>query len=172
MLIIHKKTKNKENISNFTVQFLGKYGSIVQQLARRDWYQASRQEELLPGGRTGGGRWQGWRIVSNRRWRASCSFTHTWYYWNEHLYLWKFATWRFICRGLTVCTVGDPYNISNISRHENFVCRQSPFCNFLYAIFQEPLLLLSHFSRVQLCVTPWTAAHQALLSLGFSRQEY
>ena len=33
-------------------------------------------------------------------------------------------------------------------------------------------LLLSHFSRVRLCVTPQTAAHQALPSLGFSRQEY
>ena len=26
--------------------------------------------------------------------------------------------------------------------------------------------------RVQLFVTPWTVAHQALLSMGFSRQEY
>ena len=34
------------------------------------------------------------------------------------------------------------------------------------------LLLLSHFSRVQLCATPWTAAHQAPPSLGFSRQEH
>ena len=34
------------------------------------------------------------------------------------------------------------------------------------------LLLLSCFSHVRLCVTPWTAAHQARLSLGFSRQEY
>ena len=34
------------------------------------------------------------------------------------------------------------------------------------------LLLLSHFSRIQLCVTPQTAAHQAPLSLGFSRQEH
>ena len=34
------------------------------------------------------------------------------------------------------------------------------------------LLLLSRFSRVQLCVTPETAAHQALPSLGFSRQEH
>ena len=34
------------------------------------------------------------------------------------------------------------------------------------------LLLLSHFSRVQLCVTPETAAHQAPPSLGFSRQEH
>ena len=32
--------------------------------------------------------------------------------------------------------------------------------------------MLSHFSRVRLCVTPWTAAHQAPLSLGFSRQEH
>ena len=30
------------------------------------------------------------------------------------------------------------------------------------------LLLLSHFSRIQLCATPQTAAHQAPLSLGFS----
>ena len=34
------------------------------------------------------------------------------------------------------------------------------------------LLLLSHFSHVRLCVTPETAAHQAPLSLGFSRQEH
>ena len=33
------------------------------------------------------------------------------------------------------------------------------------------LLLLSHFSRVPLCATPLTAAHQAPPSLGFSRQE-
>ena len=34
------------------------------------------------------------------------------------------------------------------------------------------LLLLSCFRRVQLCATPQMAAHQAPLSLGFSRQEY
>ena len=33
-------------------------------------------------------------------------------------------------------------------------------------------LLLSCFSRVQLCVTPWTAAYQASPSMGFSRQEH
>ena len=37
----------------------------------------------------------------------------------------------------------------------------------------EPLLLLfSHSVQVQLCVTPWTIAHQAPLSMGFPRQEY
>ena len=34
------------------------------------------------------------------------------------------------------------------------------------------LLLLSHFSHVRLCATPEMAAHQAPLSLGFSRQEH
>ena len=34
------------------------------------------------------------------------------------------------------------------------------------------LLLLSRFSRVRLCATPETGAHQAPPSLGFSRQEH
>ena len=33
-------------------------------------------------------------------------------------------------------------------------------------------MLLSRFSHVQLCATPQTTAHQAPLSLGFSRQEH
>ena len=32
--------------------------------------------------------------------------------------------------------------------------------------------VLSRFSRVRLFATPWTAAHQAPLSMGFPRQEY
>ena len=31
---------------------------------------------------------------------------------------------------------------------------------------------MKSLSRVQLLATPWTAAHQAPLSMGFSRQEY
>ena len=34
------------------------------------------------------------------------------------------------------------------------------------------LLLLNRFSRVPLCATPEMATHQALLSLGLSRQEH
>ena len=37
--------------------------------------------------------------------------------------------------------------------------------------FSAPCVL-SPFSRVRLLVTPWTAAHQATLSIGCSRQEY
>ena len=32
--------------------------------------------------------------------------------------------------------------------------------------------VLSRFSHVRLCTTPWTVAHLAPLSVGFSRQEY
>ena len=32
--------------------------------------------------------------------------------------------------------------------------------------------MLSCFSQVWLCTTPWTVARQPLLSMGFSRQEY
>ena len=34
------------------------------------------------------------------------------------------------------------------------------------------LLLLSRFSRVRFCATPWTAAYQAPPSMGFSGQQY
>jgi len=34
------------------------------------------------------------------------------------------------------------------------------------------MCVLSHFSHVQLSATLWVAAYQALLSMGFSRQEY
>ena len=37
---------------------------------------------------------------------------------------------------------------------------------------QMLLLLLSHFSHVRPLATPWTAAYEALPSMGFSRQEY
>ena len=47
-----------------------------------------------------------------------------------------------------------------------------PVCGAHQDWHKELLLLLSRFSRVRLCVTPETAAHQAPPSLGFSRQEH
>ena len=38
--------------------------------------------------------------------------------------------------------------------------------------FPSHSCMLSRFSRVQLSVTLWAVAHQALLSMRFSRQEY
>ena len=57
------------------------------------------------------------------------------------------------------------------SNSHHLYCRQ-----ILYSLSHQAspalLLLLSHFSRVRLCATPETAAHQAPPSLGFSRQEH
>ena len=39
-------------------------------------------------------------------------------------------------------------------------------------LWQQFLCVQSHFSCVQLWVTPWTIACQDLLSIGFSGQEY
>ena len=44
--------------------------------------------------------------------------------------------------------------------------------NFEHYFTSVLLLLLSCFSCVQLCATPWTAAYQASPSMGFSRQEH
>ena len=44
--------------------------------------------------------------------------------------------------------------------------------DFAESLPESLLLLLSSISRVRLCATPETAAHQAPLSLGFSRQEH
>jgi len=53
------------------------------------------------------------------------------------------------------------------------VMNRMPFLSiYVFKILLILLLLLSHFSRVRLCVTPETAAHQAPPSLGFSRQEH
>ena len=39
-------------------------------------------------------------------------------------------------------------------------------------LFTDRFAMLSCFSHVQLCATPWTVARQAPLCIGFSRQEY
>ena len=45
-------------------------------------------------------------------------------------------------------------------------CRKDAQINYVY------VYVLSWFGRVRLSATPWTAAYQAPLSMGFSRQEY
>ena len=54
----------------------------------------------------------------------------------------------------------------------NQIKQSSVFFIFKNLSIRLLLLLLSHFSRVRLCATPETAAHQAPPSLGFSRQEH
>ena len=42
----------------------------------------------------------------------------------------------------------------------------------LFLVHSYTIMMLSCFSCVQLCVTPWTVVHQAPLSMGFPRQAY
>ena len=55
---------------------------------------------------------------------------------------------------------------------EDSICEKELHKNLKNTRTKYRLLLLSRFSRVRLCATPWTAAHQASLSMGFSRQEH
>ena len=45
-------------------------------------------------------------------------------------------------------------------------------CVFIYVCVCLCVCMLSHFSRVQLCVTLWSIGHQVPLSMEFSRPEY
>ena len=44
------------------------------------------------------------------------------------------------------------------------------YCSSIYNTYR--VYMLSRFSVVWLCATQWTVAHQALLSVGFSREEH
>ena len=62
------------------------------------------------------------------------------------------------------------FNLNIISY---FLCLWNSSESSLHVFFIEVFILCALLlSRVQLFVTPWTVAHQAPLSMGFSRQEY
>ena len=61
------------------------------------------------------------------------------------------------------------WNLKYISENVEKTIFSSPPHPYLYSVL---MCVLSHFSHVQLFVTPWTVAHQVPLSMGFSRQEY
>ena len=42
----------------------------------------------------------------------------------------------------------------------------------IHVLYYLLVCVCSRFSRIRLCMTPWTVGHQAPLSMGFSRQEY
>ena len=59
---------------------------------------------------------------------------------------------------------GKSHGWRSLTGYSPWGCKESDMTEGLL------LLLLSRFSRVRLCATSQTAAHQALPSLGFSRQ--
>ena len=72
-------------------------------------------------------------------------------------------------------SIGSPvHSIETRKRNKHIQIGREEVSLSLFAagiiLYMILLLLLSLFSRVRLCVTPYMAAHQAPLSLGFSRQ--
>ena len=69
-------------------------------------------------------------------------------------------------------TLSDPmdYSLPGYSVHGIFQARVLEWGAIAFSAMTTAAE--SHFSRVRLCVTPETAAHQALQSLGFSKQEH
>ena len=53
-----------------------------------------------------------------------------------------------------------------------YVCVHYIYITMPRTMFYIYRTMQTQFSHVQLFATPWTIAHQAPLSMGFSRQEY
>ena len=53
-----------------------------------------------------------------------------------------------------------------------YACIICIYISIFMSVYKYIFMLPSRFSCVWLCATPWTAAYQASLSLGFSRQEH
>ena len=95
-----KQTKNK-NIFNLTVQYLEKYSSTVNSWhtgAGIEWTgkKSYWQEE---GDEVGDGRAEGLSAIGDG---GQGAISHMPDVDGTHVHIWKFTTWRFVCRGLTV----------------------------------------------------------------------
>ena len=83
------------------------------------------------------------------------------------------AVYTFATTDQAIWTLKIKYQVKEFSILCMGRCKPLGSLNsFLSYAPQLLLLLLSRFSRVRLCATPQTAAHQAPPSLGFSRQEH
>ena len=74
---------------------------------------------------------------------------------------------------ITICSSNIPCTWSHLHFHRHSL--SSGLCHLLCQQSQSlssHAYMLSCFSHVWLFATPWTVAHQAPLSMGFSRQEY
>ena len=89
----------------------------------------------------------------------------------DFLYLFFFFWYIAIILVYRKFKVGNISYFVKIIIYNLFMCIfQSPQKDWI--IFKVSELMLRWFSRFQLFVTLWGIAHQASLSMGFSRQEY
>ena len=69
-----------------------------------------------------------------------------------------------------ICAQIGIYFVHALQKYPHLPLHPLKIIRILTSLFKYAML--SHFSRVWLCVTPQTAAHQAPPSLRFSRQEH
>ena len=92
--IIHKKQTNTENKTFLIFQYNTLKSTVVQYCATIGIQGLALSEQargVTDCKKRGGVIWSSWRIISNRRWRANCNFTHIWCWWNKCSHLWKFS---------------------------------------------------------------------------------
>ena len=77
---------------------------------------------------------------------------------------WVFAEWLCECRRSLQAASSCPSRSCHSQVRGSFTSLACSLQNAVAVVFS--------FSHVRLFVTPWTAAHQAPLSMGFSRQEH
>ena len=84
------------------------------------------------------------------------------------------CNWRRKWQPTPVLLPGEFHGLRSLVGYRPWGCKESETYEWFHFHFhfQWLLWLLSRFSRVWLCVTPWTAAYQAPSSMEFSRQEY
>ena len=95
------------------------------------------------------------------------------------LSLFTFMHWRRKWQPIPVFMLGKSYGQRSLVDYSPWGCKELDMTeralmhnvDEIKATVVLLLLLLSRFSRVRLCATPETTAHQAPPSLGFSRQE-
>ena len=79
-------------------------------------------------------------------------------------------TFLFTCYTLPAKSDLSPSLISSMITHMSQGQKASPQVSFLVSL--HTCMHAKSLQFVQLFMTPWTATHQAPLSMGFSRQEY
>ena len=100
-------------------------------------------------------------------WPKTCHFSFSISHYNEYSWFISFRMDWFdlpAVQGTLKSLLQHHSSKASILQHSAFL--------MVHLSYSYMLLLLSRFSRVQLCATPQTAAHQAPPSLGFSRQEH
>ena len=100
--------------------------------------------------------------------------------WPHYRGIWKdlignFPLTSYYCEQLWVLGIADLFlsrGLAKLQSSRRWRQSTGPGIRLVLERRDRTMDVLSHFSHVQLFVTPWTVTHQAPLSMGFSRQEH